>query len=178
MKLASLVTLLLLALLAGTLHADAILKINQPIRTLKVSNEQMRSAIVNAALAQQWQVTPEGENELSATYQKSDYMAKVAIRYAPTFYSIDYADSKRMRYDGRTIHPTYNKLIRALQAEIIKNLKTGNFATHASSDTPAEESGQEDELRTKLIKIKKLHEEGLITREEYDAKRRSILDSY
>ena len=170
--------MMLLVLLATAIHADSVLNIYQPIKTLKISNEQMRSAIINAAQTQQWQVTAEGEGALSALYQKSDYTAKIAIKYAPTFYSINYADSTRMRYDGKTIHPTYNRLIKALQAGIIKNLKAGNFAPQAGSSAPASETGAEDELRRKLVKIKALYEEGLITKDEYDTKRKSIIDTY
>jgi hypothetical protein len=165
-------------LLATAIHADSVLNIYQPIKTLKISNEQLRSAIINAAQTQHWQVTAESEGALSARYQKSDYMAKIAIKYAPTYYSINYADSRRMRYDGRTIHPTYNRLIKALQAGIVKNLKAGNFAAQAGSSAPASATGPEDELRRKLLKIKALYEEGLITKDEYDAKRKSIIETY
>ena len=182
MKRISLISLLLFTLFAIGLHADAILNINQPVRTLKLNSEQMKSAIINAARQQQWQVTPEGEGRLTASYHKSDYMAKITINYAPTFYTINYADSKRMRYDGKTIHPTYNRLIEALQADIVRNLKSGNFATQtdAASEqrTRAEPAGEEEDLRTKLLKIRQLHEEGLITTEEYDAKRKSLIESY
>ncbi|WP_345976893.1 hypothetical protein [Sulfurimonas sp. HSL3-7] len=182
MKRIFLVSLLLLTLFTVGLHADAILNINQPVRTLKVNSEQMKSAIINAARELQWQVTPEGEGRLTARYEKSDYMAKITINYAPTFYTINYADSKRMRYDGKTIHPTYNRLIKALQTNIVRNLKSGNFATqtHPAAEQKAESkpAGEEEELRTKLLKIKRLHEEGLITTEEYDAKRKSLIMSY
>ncbi len=179
MKRTSLLAVLLLTLFSIELYADAILNINQPIRTLKVNSEQLKSAIINAAQELQWHVTPEGEGRLTARYEKSDYMAKITINYAPTFYTINYADSKRMRYDGRTIHPTYNRLIKALQAEIIKNLKSGNVAMQTNTVTSHEvKAEQEDDVRTKLLKIKKLHEEGLITKEEYDAKRKSLIESY
>ena len=124
---------LLLLLLANmffsfSLFAAAILNIDQPIRTLKISDYQLKSAIVRACKNQNWNVRDEGSGHLSATYYKSNYMAKITIRYAPSFYTLEYADSKRMRYDGRSIHPTYNKLIKALQANIIHNLKKGNYA--------------------------------------------------
>ena len=133
MKSKSLIVLFVLSLFVNALHADTILNIDQPIRTLKVSSEQMKNAIVNAAQQQKWVVTPEGDGQMSATYHERDYMAKIAIKYAPTFYTINYADSKRMRYKGTSIHPTYNKLIKALQANIITNLKAGNFATVAGA---------------------------------------------
>lgn len=129
------IILLTFALLSSTLYADPILNIEQPIRTLKISDEQMKNAIVNAAQAQNWIVTPLGDGQLSATYRKRDYMAKISIRYAPTFYTINYADSVRMSYKGNSIHPTYNKLIKALQLNIISNLKAGNFATKRAAAT-------------------------------------------
>ena len=168
--------------MANTLYADAILNIDQPIRTLKVNNEQMKNAIVNAAQEQKWVVTQEGEGQMSATYHERDYMAKIAIKYAPTFYTINYADSARMRFKGTSIHPTYNKLIKALQKNIIRNLKAGNFATEAvtpiAASTAVSPTKQEDDVRTKLLKVKKLHEDGLITQEEYDTKRKALIEAY
>ncbi len=121
--------LLINAIFSFSLYAEAILNIDQPIRTLKISDYQLKSAIVRACQNQKWNVRDEGEGRLSATFYKSNYMAKISIRYAPSFYTIEYADSKRMRYNGRSIHPTYNRLIRSLQTNIIHNLKSGNYIT-------------------------------------------------
>lgn len=182
MKLQSLLQLFAVFLFTQVLQADTILNIDQPVRNLKVSSAQMQNAIVSAAKEQQWAVTTQGEGQLSATYTKSDYMAKIAIKYAPTFYTINYADSARMRYDGKSIHPTYNKLIKALQANIIRNLKSGNFAmqTEATPVTTSTQSvqQQEDDIRTKLLNVKKLYDDGLITQDEYDAKRKSLIEAY
>lgn len=180
MKLKLLILLFSATLFATALTADAVLNIDQPVRTLKLSSDQMKNAIINAALEQQWRVTQESEGRLSATYRKSDYMAKIAITYAPTFYTINYADSTRMRYDGTSIHPTYNKLIKALQANIIRNLKTGDFETD-SDDTGVVDSGtdtEQEDIRTKLVKIKELYEAGLITEAEYDTKRKALIEAY
>ena len=177
-----LLLILTLSLVSTTLFADPILNIEQPIRTLKVTSEQMKGAIDKAATAQEWVVTPLGEGQLSATYRKRDYMAKIAIRYSPTFYTINYADSTRMRYTGTTIHPTYNKLIKALQLNIINNLKTGNFATQQAIPTQATTTtsvkSEETDIRTKLKNIKTLFVDGLITQEEYNAKRKALIESY
>jgi len=177
--------ILTVSLFSTTLLADPILNIEQPIRTLKVTSEQMKSAIIKAATAQEWVVTPLGEGQLSATYRKRDYMAKIAIRYAPTFYTINYADSTRMRYKGTSIHPTYNKLIKALQLNIINNLKTGNFATQPVVSTPpvatattAKVEVEDTDIRAKLKNIKTLFVDGLITQDEYDAKRKALIESY
>lgn len=174
--------ILTVSLFSTTLLADPILNIEQPIRTLKVTSEQMKSAIIKAATAQEWVVTPLGEGQLSATYRKRDYMAKIAIRYAPTFYTINYADSTRMRYKGTSIHPTYNKLIKALQLNIINNLKTGNFATQQVESTPPVAATtvkvEDTDIRAKLKNIKTLFVDGLITQDEYDAKRKALIESY
>lgn len=173
---------LTVSLFIATLYADPILNIDQPIRTLKVTNEQLKNAITNAAQEQKWVVTPEGEGQMSATYHKSDYMAKIAIKYAPTFYTINYADSKRMRYKVTSIHPTYNKLIKALQANIIRNLKAGNFETADTATQIPVSTGavplQEDDITVKLIKIKELYDKNLITEKEYDEKRKALIEAY
>ena len=129
--------LLINTIFSFSLYAEAILSIDQPIKKLKISDYQLKSAIVKACQNQNWNVRDEGEGRLSATFYKSNYMAKITIRYAPSFYTIEYADSKRMRYNGKSIHPTYNRLIRSLQANIIHNLKTGNYIAEKRISTSA-----------------------------------------
>lgn len=175
MKLKTLSPLFLFSILAITLHAEAILNIDQPIRTLKISNVQMKSAIVNAAQEQKWVVTAEGEGRMSATYSQSNYMAKIAIKYAPTFYTINYADSEHMRYRGSSIHPTYNKLIKALQSNIVRNLKSTDFTAEPKAVAPAK---NKNDVRVKLVEIKKLYDDGLITGEEYETKRKALIEAY
>ena len=172
---------LTLTLFSTTLSAESILNVNQPIQHTKISNEQLKQSIINAAQAQQWVITPIDENTLSATYKKSNYMAKINITYATTFYAINYVDSTRMRHKGNTIHPTYNKLIRALQANIVSNIKRANYAQvaiPAKQPQEKEATPQEETIRSKLINLKQLFDDGLITQEEYASKRKSLLDSY
>ena len=171
-----------LMLVSITLFADPILNINQPVRNIKVTSTQMKEAIANAAQSQHWTLSEIGEGKISATYHKRDYMAKISIDYASNFYSINYADSVRMRYTGTSVHPTYNKLIKALQVNIILNLKTGNFTTTEKAPVVAKAEvapqKEEDDVRTKLTKIKQLHDDGLITEDEYNTKRKALIDSY
>jgi len=145
------ILLLTLAISHTLLSADPILNIEQPIRTLKISSEQMKNAIKNAAEEKRWVVTEIREGQLSATYRERDYMAKITIDYTPTLYKITYADSVRMRHKGNSIHPTYNKLIKELQLNIIKTLKAGNFERHAAaSAAPAAASAQSCEASFKI----------------------------
>ncbi len=116
---------------------------------------------------------------MRATYHMSDYIAEVSIKYASTFYTINYADSKRMRYKRGSIHPTYNNLIKALQANIIRNLKPGNYTAQNSIAAPSTStSSVQDDARAKLLKLQKPHEDGLITKEEYEAKCKVLIESY
>ena len=157
-------------LLSFSLYAEAVLSIDQPIKTLKISDYQLKSAIVKACKNQNWNVRDESNGRLSATFYKSNYMAKITIRYAPSFYTIEYADSKRMRYNGKNIHPTYNKLIKALQVNIIRNLKTGNYVAEKkiSSSASCEDSFQvkgdiwSGQLYSSSLVIKKFTSEEIV----------------
>ena len=179
-------SLLAVILFTNALFAEPILNITQPIRNIKVTNTQMKEAIERAAQAQNWAVTPLKDGQLSASYHKSDYMAKINIDYSSNYYTITYSDSYRMRYRTTSIHPTYNKLIKALQANIVMNLKTGNFSSKAVeveakemvSPVVKSDDKLKEDIVTKLKKLKQLNDGGLITDEEYALKRKSIIDAY
>jgi len=169
----SFILFLLFTFLFTPLTADTVLTIDQPIRQTDITQEQLKDAIVDAATEQQWSIMPEG-SVLIATYRRSNYMAKVRIIYSPAGYTIDYADSKKLRYDGNDIHPTYNRLIRTLQAGIVRNIKSIQQRSGAVSS----QTSVEEDIRSRLRKLKALYEEALITKDEYDTKRKELLDSY
>jgi len=169
----SFIPFLILALLLTPLFANTVLNIDQPIRNTDITHEQLKDAIISAAAGQQWSIMPDGP-ALIATYRKSDYMAKVRITYSPRGYTIGYADSQRLHYDGRGIHPTYNRLIKRLQAGIVRNIKS----IQQHSEAAAQQTTLGEGIKAKLRKLKELYEEALITKEEYDAKRKELLDSY
>lgn len=173
MKNSSLILLLVSVLYVNALFADAVLNIYQPIRKTKVTHEQLKDAIVSAADELQWKIEPVGDG-LVATYRVSDYMARVRISYAPSFYTIDYLESERLRYDGWSIHPTYNGLVTSLQKAIVRNLKS----LQKSSADAAPQAPEEEAIRAKLLTLKQLYEEGLITEDEYSAKRKALLDAF
>ena len=166
------------------LHAEAILNVNQPIKKLKISNAQLQSVIIEAFKTQNWIVISEHNRTIRAIYRESDYMAQVKIKYAPTFYTINYADSDHMRYEGTSIHPRYNELIKALQINIVRNLKSENFDTISLTKSspevvqPKEPAVSHESIRYKLENIKKLYEDSLITEDEYDLKRKALIEAY
>lgn len=161
---------LLFIVLSLSLYAEPIINVNQPIKKLKLTSLELENAIVNAATTQRWNTDSTKNSTIVATYKKSNYMAKIIIKYEPTFYSIHYLDSKKMRYKDSNIHPTYNKLIKKLQKNIVVNLKTGNYSS--KEETP------QSQLQSKLITLKNLYDSSLITQKEYDSKRKMLIDAY
>jgi len=166
----SLILFLILTLLLSPLFADTVLTIDQPIRKTDITHGQLKDAIVDAATEQQWHIMPDGP-ALIATYRNSDYMARVRITYSPAGYTIGYADSEKLRYNGNDIHPTYNRLVKKLQAGIVRNIKSIQHRSGAGSS-------EDEDIKSRLRKLKELYEEALITKEEYDTKRKELLDSY
>ena len=170
----------LLAFLSTTSLADTVLNIDQPIRKLNVSKEQVQQSILDSLDEQKWTVESDHDGRMIAKYTFSDYMAKVKITFASTYYTIDYYDSLRMRYKGSTIHPTYTKLIKALQSNIVRNIKRAHTSTPVEKvETVVEkQTSKKKDLKSQLAELKALQEEGILTQAEYDAKRQQIISAY
>jgi hypothetical protein len=65
----------------------------------KLSADQVRQAIMTAAAAERWDITPVREGVLLATYRKGDkHRIDVEISYDAQSYSVVYKDSYNMRY--------------------------------------------------------------------------------
>ena len=177
------ITLLLLTSTTTLLQAETIFNVNQPIKRLKLSDNQVEEAIKNAAAELDWQVREESSNTLIATYRGDIYLAKIKISYQSSGYSIKYFDSTRMHYKEGDIHPTYNLLVEKLQNKIVQNLKT-TTTTKDILNTPKQKittlSSTEyaQNLKHKLDALKILLVDNVITQEEYDLKRKQIIDAY
>ena len=175
---------LLLIVLSPSLYAEPIINVNQPIKKLKLTSSNLEYSIMSAATSGDWTIDSYGDGVIVATYKKSRYMAKIIIKYKPTFYSIHYLDSKRMRYRDSDIHPTYNKLIKALQKNIVSNLKNGYYPKQDSSTATSKTlknkkyNDEHQSIQMKLVTLKKLYDDSLITQGEYETKRKKLIDNY
>ena len=81
---------------------------------------QIEESIIKAASDRDWIVTRQAEGELLATYSPRSHMAKVKIDFDNTEFSIVYADSTNLNYDGSSIHYNYNRWVNNLRQDILR----------------------------------------------------------
>jgi len=84
--------------------------------------EQISKAIFEAGNLDGWTMAQVRPGKIKATYVKPNYKAVINILYDQYHYSIDYANSRNLQYDGKSIHHNYNNWIVKLSDEIRKNL--------------------------------------------------------
>ena len=149
--------------------------------------KQMHNAIVDAGKRQKWKFSFITSNKMIAEYSHNNgkHIAKVDIKYTATTYSIHYLDSVALNYNGEKIHKAYNKWIKKLENEINSNLAkiSSGEKIYVTLEAPSAEitvydgsSVNEKDVRTRLKEISSLYKDGLINKEEYEEKRKRILD--
>ena len=178
-----LLTLAVFYLFSTNLYAEAVFNVNQPIKTLQLTKIQVLKAIKDAADTLDWQVKEKSSNTIIATYRGDIYLAKIKISYRSNGYSIKYFDSKRMHYEKGDIHPTYNILIQKLQNKIVYNLKSIDTSKVESPNivqqtVPMTSTKYADTLRNKLNALKILLVDNVLTQDEYDLKRKQVIENY
>jgi hypothetical protein len=97
---------------------------NSPIvaKSGKKNMESIRRAILLAGARIGWQMKEKGNGQVTATKFSRGFMAQVNITYTTESYAITYKDSSNLKYNGQTIHPTYNKWVADLNSAIRTNL--------------------------------------------------------
>ncbi|MDP2698570.1 hypothetical protein [Thalassospira sp.] len=93
-----------------------------PADAAKLSMAQIEETIIKAAGGREWIVTRKGEGELIATYSPRNHTAKVEIDFDQTAFSITYADSTNLNYDGTSIHYNYNRWVNNLRQDILRDV--------------------------------------------------------
>lgn len=88
----------------------------------RLSNDQVRSAIVRAGAALGWQMQDEGPNKLVGTLNLRNHTAVVEIPYSSTSYSIKYRSSVNLHEKDGNIHKNYNGWIQNLTRGISAQL--------------------------------------------------------
>ena len=88
----------------------------------RVTVDQVGKAIQRAGMTLGWQMEPKSAGLIEGKLMLRTHMAKVNISYDAKSYSIQYADSQDLQYDGSNIHKNYNgwimNLDRAIQAQL------------------------------------------------------------
>ncbi len=91
-----------------------------PVTTVdqKLTDKQVRDAIVLAGGTLGWQMKDTAPGHLVGTLYLRDHMAKVDIPYSANSYSILYKDSANMKHNGNNIHSNYNGWVENLDRGI------------------------------------------------------------
>jgi len=103
-----------------------ILQVKEPIK-VQVTQNNARAVILQATKRRGWKTKEISPKRIEAEYAKgTKYMARVNIFYDVNTYTIEYLDSKNLKYDGQKIHKTYNSLVASLRKEINAGFKRLN----------------------------------------------------
>lgn len=102
-----------------------------PIATISpkgMSLNQVKKAIVAAAVAKGWTLDDKGPGKMTATLVvRHKHTVVVLITYTTTTFSINYVDSTDMKYGTRdgepAIHPAYNEWVKELEQTIAVEIR-------------------------------------------------------
>lgn len=137
-----------------------------------------------AAVRRKWSVSESGENQLQLKLKHRDYTAvldlsfsKGKISYSDSTTYLDRWAASRAVHDGA---PPVEPVPKPVPAKWLANLKKDIRKGLADAPRSSSASGRssEDDVVTKLEKLKKLRDKKLITEAEYEAKKAEILSEY
>lgn len=92
----------------------------------KVSDKNIKEAIIRAGANKNWVIIPTGPQQLEGRLNIRAHTAVVEITYDKKNYSITYKDSVNLQYQDGSIHPNYNRWIVDLENEIRRQLAALN----------------------------------------------------
>lgn len=99
---------------------------DQPIATYgnnKSTLESVEKSIVRAAISLGWKTQKQSDGSIEATLDIRKHQLVVLITYDEKNISVNYVDSKNLKYDGKKIHRQYanwvTNLLRAINANNI-----------------------------------------------------------
>ncbi|MDH5327470.1 MAG: hypothetical protein OEZ68_05995 [Gammaproteobacteria bacterium] len=100
--------------------------LGRPIHTpAQVSEQRIGQLIKEAGEIVGWKFKYGAKNELIGRINfPRGAMAEVSVTFSKSMYEIRYKDSAELRYNGNSIHATYNKTVRRLDEAIRIKLNT------------------------------------------------------
>ncbi|WP_417514745.1 hypothetical protein [Minwuia sp.] len=122
------VVVIAVALLSGCLREQPIYNVTDRRFPLSVSNQltldDVAEAISKAGKGrnESWNFKRESTNLMIAELFIRQHSAKVQIPFSEDKFSITYADSAVLRYDGKNIHRNYNKWVKFLEEDIVREV--------------------------------------------------------
>jgi hypothetical protein len=115
----------LILVLSGCITAPIYNVIDHPISHesgTSLTMKQISEAIFKAGSKMGWTMVHTSPDRIRATHIKKQYKAVIDINFDKKYYSIDYAHSTNLGYDGINIHRNYNNWIVRLSNEINRKL--------------------------------------------------------
>lgn len=85
---------------------------------------QVDKAVKDSLIRRDWIPQKVSPNVYLGTYKKRDLTAKIKVIFNTSIFNIEHLSSQNLEYDSsdETIHPTYNKWIQRLEADIRKRV--------------------------------------------------------
>jgi hypothetical protein len=80
---------------------------------------EVTKAIRQAGIGRGWQMIPGAEGRMTGRLHLRSHVAVVEITYDTKNFSITYADSTNLKYDGERIHSNYNSWVQNLSQAIM-----------------------------------------------------------
>lgn len=93
--------------------------LDEPFDGRRVATLEDRTrVVVRAGVVGGWLMEEQAPGEITATYRRRGYEAKVKITYDLEHFSIRYVESRNLSAHGDRVHPTYNQWVEKLAADI------------------------------------------------------------
>ncbi|MCK5854993.1 MAG: hypothetical protein KAG56_07200 [Sulfurovaceae bacterium] len=85
---------------------------------------QVDKAVKDSLIGRDWIPQKVSPNAYIGTYKRRDLRAQIQVNFNTSTFNIKHLSSKNLEYDSsdETIHPTYNKWIERLEADIRKRV--------------------------------------------------------
>ncbi|MCP1466847.1 MULTISPECIES: hypothetical protein [unclassified Pseudomonas] len=94
----------------------------------QVSEEKMKTVIVNALQKREWTVQRLSPQLVQAEITvRNQYYAAIDIRYTRNSYAITYRDSRELGYKDGKIHRNYNRWVSMLDRDIMAALRASGM---------------------------------------------------
>ncbi|WGT30926.1 hypothetical protein [Pseudomonas marginalis] len=100
----------------------------------QVSEEKMKTVIVNALQKREWTVQRLSPQLVQAEITvRNQYYAAIDIRYTRNSYAITYRDSRQLGYKDGKIHRNYNRWVNNLDSDIMAGLRSNGVSGETGS---------------------------------------------
>ena len=108
----------------------------------QVSEEKMKTVIVNALQKREWTVQRLSPQLVQAEITvRNQYYAAIDIRYTRNSYAITYRDSRELGYKDGKIHRNYNRWVNNLDSDIMAGLRSNGVNEAGTAAQLFEQTG-------------------------------------